>query len=211
MPQYILRDMPSHLWEPFKARALREGWTLRQLLHQLMRDYADGRISPSEQPQPLPMAGEGTYTCPQGHITRQPFTREETRQLLASGQRNWTCATCGERFPIAQEERDNMEAWLHAPVTPPRTKHESRSAHLARPLEKSAARPEHAELSDKHAGFIVARPADRTTEVGSARLLQHPRQRHLPDHLPVRGRQCLRRQHRKFPRPQAKLTAAARI
>lgn len=51
MPQYILRDLPDD-WGQVKARAEQDGWPMRPLILQLLRDYAAGRIQPSVPPPP---------------------------------------------------------------------------------------------------------------------------------------------------------------
>jgi len=45
MSSYILRNIPIELWSTVKARAASEGAPLRQVILQLLRAYAEGRIS----------------------------------------------------------------------------------------------------------------------------------------------------------------------
>src|SRR5437868_8174824 len=50
MPQYILRDLPTEMWDKVKQRAQRDGWPLRALMLQLLDDYGAFRISPTTRP-----------------------------------------------------------------------------------------------------------------------------------------------------------------
>jgi hypothetical protein len=45
MANYILRQFDDALWQRFKARAQGEGRGLRWVLLELIRMYADGRVS----------------------------------------------------------------------------------------------------------------------------------------------------------------------
>lgn len=54
MPSYVLRDLPPEVWEQFRARASAEGWPLRALFLELIREYASGAISPTVAPIPMP-------------------------------------------------------------------------------------------------------------------------------------------------------------
>jgi hypothetical protein len=42
---YIIRDTKTPLWQAFKARAAREGRSLRWVLEQLITRYVDGRTA----------------------------------------------------------------------------------------------------------------------------------------------------------------------
>lgn len=44
---FELRNIPAETWDRFTARAECEGWDVRNLVTQLMRDYGEGAIAPS--------------------------------------------------------------------------------------------------------------------------------------------------------------------
>lgn len=54
MPTYVLRQLDADTWQPFSARARRDGWSLKQLFKQLIADYGAGRITPTAPPPYLP-------------------------------------------------------------------------------------------------------------------------------------------------------------
>lgn len=51
MKKFTLFDLPQDVWDKFKARADREGWSPPALALELMRDYGNGRITPDAPPQ----------------------------------------------------------------------------------------------------------------------------------------------------------------
>lgn len=50
MASYELRQMPPAVWEAFQARAKRDGWQTRELIIELLREFAAGHIHLSAQP-----------------------------------------------------------------------------------------------------------------------------------------------------------------
>src|SRR5262249_45292729 len=59
MAQYVLRDIPDDQWERFKSKARTDGWPLRALVLELMKDYADARLRPHRR---APMQKYGALT-----------------------------------------------------------------------------------------------------------------------------------------------------
>src|SRR2546421_110320 len=84
MPQYVLRDVPSDLWNRVKTRSTQDGWPLRPLFLQLLDDYASGRIRPSTKtPPPVRhlSAREGWFTVHCGAFSE---LRDQAQRLIDS-------------------------------------------------------------------------------------------------------------------------------
>lgn len=54
---FELRNIQTDVWERLTARAERDGWDVRDLVTQLMRDYGSGAITPTVAPSPAEVVG----------------------------------------------------------------------------------------------------------------------------------------------------------
>jgi hypothetical protein len=81
MAKFTLHDIPPDLWADFTTKATEEGWPVRPLLTQLMRDYVADRIRPSElAPQQL---GQYAWLRPAFRTLKQSGLRQSPLD-------NWT-------------------------------------------------------------------------------------------------------------------------
>ena len=81
MPQFILRDLPSGLWDKVTLRAEREGWPLRALMLGLLKEYAAGRARPAAAP-PAPISSPAGWLAQHRHAF--PAMRDEAQRLIDS-------------------------------------------------------------------------------------------------------------------------------
>lgn len=116
MASYILRDLPPEVWARFKERSEREGWQLRPLFIELMREYGDGRFSPVAPSSARPARGLSKdfleVTCANGHPVRVALSRLgglTDAQLDSSAVAS--CSTCRLNVFLRQEDRDAVRAW----------------------------------------------------------------------------------------------------
>jgi hypothetical protein len=72
MSHFILHNPPREVWQRFRTKAQLEGWSLRDLILQLLDGYASGQFVPTKPP-PLTSALvrgdllELRFTCPHCH------------------------------------------------------------------------------------------------------------------------------------------------
>lgn len=114
MSQYILRDLPPDLWTRFKERVNRDGWHLRALFLQLMKEYGDGSLQLRGVPSSRPDKGMLPLPCAPGHSVH--LAKLEAAEVAARGT-VW-CQHCGRDVVLPEDDRATLQSWAHTPSEP---------------------------------------------------------------------------------------------